>query len=98
MGVDPVEVSPYHHVEAGAPPTIIFHGRGDTTVPYRTVELFTEKMKAAGARCTLVGYDDQRHGFFNHGRGDGAMYRATVKAMDEFLAELDYLQGPPTIE
>jgi acetyl esterase/lipase len=98
LGVDPVQISPYHHVKAGAPPTIIFHGKDDATVPYRTVEAFAQEMEGAGNRCKLVGYEGQGHGFFNYGRGDGAMYKATVKAMDEFLAELGYVKGKPTIE
>jgi acetyl esterase/lipase len=92
MGVDPLQLSPYHHVNAGAPPTIIFHGRNDTTVPYRTAELFAAAMEKAGARCKLVGYEGQGHGFFNYGRGDGAMYRQTLEEMDAFLAELGYLK------
>ena len=98
MGVAPETLSPYHHVKSGAPPAIIFHGRDDTTISYRSVELFTEKMKQAGNRCTLAGYDGQGHGFFNFGRGDNDMYRRTVRAMDEFLAGLGYVEGPPTVE
>jgi acetyl esterase/lipase len=94
MGVDPAQLSPYHHVKGNAPPTIIFHGKDDSTVPYRTVELFAEAMETAGARCKLAGYEGQGHGFFNYGRGDNAMYRHTLKAMDEFLTELGYLAPP----
>ncbi|MFN2531982.1 MAG: prolyl oligopeptidase family serine peptidase, partial [Pyrinomonadaceae bacterium] len=36
------ELSPLHHVEKGAPPTIIFHGQADNTVPYATVERFAK--------------------------------------------------------
>ena len=71
MGVEPKELSPYHQVKAGAPPTIIFHGKADTTVPYATVELFTKAMTDAGNKCTLMGYEGQAHGFFNYGRNGG---------------------------
>ena len=37
MGVEPRQLSPAHHVRPGAPPTLIFHGRADTTVPFATV-------------------------------------------------------------
>jgi acetyl esterase/lipase len=97
MGVEPKELSPYHHVRSGAPPTIIFHGKNDTTVPYRTAEAFTEAMKKAGNRCELVGYDGQGHGFFNYGRAENEYYRRTVRAMDEFLASVGYLAGKPSI-
>ena len=97
-GVAPEAVSPYHHVKKGTPPTILFHGKADTTVPYRTAELFCEKMKAHGNRCELTGYEGQAHGFFNYGRGDNKAYLDTARRMDEFLASLGYLTGPPTVK
>lgn len=86
FGCEPTEISPIHHVKKGAPPTIIFHGKADTTVPYATVEKFAETMKAAGNRCELVGYEGQSHGFFNK-----AKYQETLEATDAFLVSLGYL-------
>jgi acetyl esterase len=97
MGTDPKNISPAHHVKKGAPPTIIFHGRADTTVPYATAEAFASLMKKADNRCELVGFDDQKHGFFNYGRGDGSSFHATLVATDRFLASLGWLQGEPTL-
>ena len=91
MGVDPQSLSPFHHVKKGVPPTLVLHGKADSTVPYATAELFAKAMTAAGNECQLVGYDDQAHGFFNFGRGDGEFYKKTVAAMDEFLAAHGYL-------
>jgi acetyl esterase/lipase len=93
MGVEPRELSPYHHVKKGAPPTIIFHGKADTTVPYATVELFAKAMTDAGNQCTLVGYEGQAHGFFNYGRGGNEYYEKTVAALDNFLARLGYISA-----
>jgi acetyl esterase/lipase len=86
FGCEPTEISPLHHVRKGLPPTIIFHGKADTTVPYATVEKFTEVMKAAGNRCELVGFEGQGHGFFNK-----AKYQETLEATDAFLVSLGYL-------
>jgi acetyl esterase/lipase len=86
FGCEPTEISPLHHVKKGTPPTIIFHGKADTTVPYATVEKFTEVMKAAGSRCELIGYEGQPHGFFNK-----AKYAETLAAADAFLVSLGYL-------
>jgi acetyl esterase/lipase len=86
FGCEPTEISPLHHVKKGTPPTIIFHGKADTTVPYATVEKFAEIMKAAGNRCDLVGYENQPHGFFNK-----AKYAETLAAADDFLISLGYL-------
>lgn len=86
FGCEPTEISPIHHVKKGLPPTIIFHGKADTTIPYATVEKFTEAMKAAGNRCELIGYEGQTHGFFNKAR-----YQETLDATDAFLVSLGYL-------
>lgn len=97
-GIDPRAISPYHHVQADAPPTLILHGKADTIVPFETVEWFTQKMHAAGNRCELAGYDDQPHGFFNFGRAKNRNFRATVTRTDTFLTSLGYLQGDASID
>ena len=88
FGCEPTAISPLHHVKKGTPPTIIFHGKADTTVPYATVEKFTEVMKAAGNRCELVGYEGEKHGFFNKSK-----YAETLAAADAFLVSLGYLSA-----
>ncbi|MBM3787287.1 MAG: alpha/beta hydrolase [Acidobacteria bacterium] len=92
FGADPVTVSPIHHVGKTAPPTIIFHGKADTTVPYSTVEAYQKKASALGTKCVLEGYEGQAHGFFNYGRGDGSHYRKTTERMVEFLREIGYVK------
>jgi acetyl esterase/lipase len=96
-GVDPMSVSPYHHISKGAPPTIIFHGRADSTVPYATAELFANRMIAEGVRCVLVGFDGENHGFFNFGRDGNKAYTQTLRKADEFLGSLHYLAGQPAL-
>jgi acetyl esterase/lipase len=68
------------------PPTLILHGRADTTVPYASAEAFAAEMKNKGNRCELVGYEGQTHGFFN-----AARYDETLAAADKFLVSLGYL-------
>jgi acetyl esterase len=97
FGAEPETISPYHHLAKGAPPTIIFHGKADTTVPYFTVELFAKKSAALGNRCELVGSEGERHGFFNYGRSGNQRYRETLTRADEFLASLGYLEGKPRV-
>lgn len=93
LGAEPESMSPYHHIRPGLPPTLILHGEDDQTVPYRTVELFTEAMTEAGNRCELVGYPNQGHGFFNAHRNDNSVYPDTIRRMDEFLASLGWLES-----
>ena len=92
------DFSPVHHVKAGAPPAIVFHGTADKTVPFENVERFRDRMKKAGSRCELVAFEGEGHGFFNYGRKGNKAYVATVRAADKFLASLGYLEGEPTIE
>ena len=89
--------SPYHHLTEDGPPTIIFHGTGDTTVPYISADIFTEKMNVKGNRCLLVGYEGEEHGFFNFGRKNNGAYIDTVNRMDVFLVGLGYLEAPPAV-
>jgi len=59
------ELSPNDHVEEGIPPTLIFHGTADQTVPFENVERFTKLMKEAGNTCELIPFEGKGHGFFN---------------------------------
>ncbi len=92
---DPRDISPYNHVRAGQPPTIIFHGEADTTVPIASIRVYVEAAKKAGNRCELAAYAGKAHGFFNYGRGDE--YYDTLRKADEFLASVGFLEGPATV-
>lgn len=98
MGVPLETLSPYHHLKADLPPCIIFHGKADTTVPFRTAALFQSKASALGATCRLVGYEGQAHGFFNYGRQGNRMFLETVRELDLFLQSLGYIEGKDTVE
>jgi len=97
MGTKPEDISPYHNIVSKLPPTIIFHGTGDKTVPFKTIEMFTKRMHEFGNRCTLVAYQGEPHGFFNYGKNSNAIFVDTVHRMDEFLVSLGYLKAPPEI-
>ena len=90
-------LSPTYHVRSGLPPTIIFHGLADTTIPIGSIETFCERMTEAGNACELVPFEGKAHGFFNHGRDGNVAFTETVRLADRFLASLGYLTGDPTI-
>ena len=93
LGAEPESMSPYHNVRAGLPPTIVFHGENDKTVPYHHAEMFCEAMTTAGNQCELIGYPNQGHGFFNAHREDKSAYRDTLQRMDDFLVSLGWLEA-----
>lgn len=75
VGVDrQYELSPCHHVRPNLPPTLIFHGTDDKTVPHENPERFTRLMKEAGNDCQLKSYPGAGHGFFN-----GKFFRPSTK-------------------
>ena len=95
---DYFSISPYHNLKNDAPSTIIFHGTADKTVPFSHAETFTKKSKDLGNECTLYGYENMEHGFFNFGRDNNGPFVDTVKKADEFLSSLGYLSPLPTVK
>lgn len=91
MGIALNAISPYHHLAKGGPPTVIFHGRADTTVPFANIEAFARRMAELGNRCEVHAYDNETHGFFNYGRGGNKAFEDTLAKTDAFLVSLGYL-------
>lgn len=98
FGTSLSSISPYHHIRAQLPPTLIFHGTNDTTVSFASAEMFTRKMHEYGNDCTLYGYNGEPHGFFNYGKKSNAVFIDTVYKMDQFLVSIGYLQAPPMVK
>jgi acetyl esterase/lipase len=88
FGVEAQVISPAHHIGPHTPPTLILHGKKDTTVPYASVVAFESEMKKAGRPCKLVGYEGAGHGFFNRGEH----FTKTLVEADAFLVELGWLK------
>lgn len=84
------EISPIHNVVKGAPPTIIFHGTADESVPYHHAELFCAEMARYGNICELVPFEGRNHGFFNY-HVSKEDYTETMERTYEFLVSLGYL-------
>ena len=86
--------SPFHHLGTGLPPTLILHGKADTTVPYADVDRFCTEATTRGNQCQLVGYEGASHGFFNPQNAEGKWYRETLLEADRFLTKIGYLPQP----
>ena len=94
IGVRGYEISPYHHVDKTAPPTIIYHGTEDQLVPYETAEMFHKKMLSVGNDCTLIPFQGRDHGFFNHGKHlPKSDYQETLNYTDGFLARIGFIDN-----
>lgn len=95
---DPQLISPAHHIRAGQPPAIIFHGTADKTVPFKSVEKFRDDYLKAGNRCELVAYEGEGHGFFNWDRDDKKNFISTLTKSDAFLKSQGWLTGEPNVK
>lgn len=84
---NPQGISPLGQVRPGLPPTIIFHGTADQTVPIEQSERFCAEMTKAGNTCKLVPFEGEKHGFFNR----GAAASKTMADATSFLDSLGYL-------
>lgn len=85
-----LKLSPYHHLKAGHPPTLIFHGDADTTVPIQTVHDYAAKVKELGGRCEVVVAPGQGHSYFNK----EPFVWDTLKQTQTFLEDLSVLNSP----
>jgi acetyl esterase/lipase len=95
FGDNAAAASPLQNVKGKLPPTIIFHGTADKTVPFAQATKFCVAMMQQGNKCELNPYEGREHGFFNFGRGNGEDFKTTLQATDDFLVLLGYLKAKP---
>lgn len=84
------ELSPVHHVRSQLPPTIIFHGTGDTVTPFSGAKKYQELAIKKGNRCELIVNDGGRHGYLMF---DEKLYQETLAKIDVFLKILKRSSG-----
>jgi len=88
IGLEPVELSPFHHVANNSPPTIIFHGTNDKIVPYDSAILFASHLRKKGVFVDFKTYEEAGHGFFNR----EPYFSQTAKELEAFLLNLGWLE------
>jgi acetyl esterase len=92
-------VSPASHVRKGLPPTLVLEGRHDTITPLKDVQVFCDRMRAAGNRCDLQIYEGVGHLFTPDSlsdkgwpRPDKKIQSDALKKADEFLVKLGFIR------
>lgn len=76
------ELSPAHNVRPGLPPTLVFHGTGDTTTPFQGAQLFHDEMRKAGNHIQLDVNPGGIHGYLLVER---ALFEDTLAKTERFL-------------
>ncbi len=76
------ELSPVHNVRPGLPPTLVFHGTGDTTTPFKGAKRFQDEMRQAGNHCELEVNEGGAHGYLLLER---AVYEEALAKTEAFL-------------
>lgn len=92
------EISPMHHLFTGAPPTIIFHGTADESVPFHQATKYCDKMKEFGNRCEVVPFEKLGHGFFRYNKDKNPAFLATMESTVKFLISIGYLNEETIIK
>lgn len=91
------DLSLTHKVKSGIAPTLVFHGTGDTTVPFENAERFTRLMKKAGNECQLEAYEGAGHGFFNGSffrkKSSDEAFNKTMRQSYNFLLKHGYIDA-----
>jgi len=87
------EISPYHNIREGLPPTIVFFGTKDNCVPVEQVHAFQEAMDKAGNVCATQIYDGEQHGFFHISKGGRGMFENVLTKVDAFFQTHKFLSG-----
>lgn len=76
------EISPVDRVQKNVPPTIVFHGTGDTVTPYAGAVEFQKKMTELNNNCELISHPNGVHGYFIF---DLELYEAAMQRTEQFL-------------
>ena len=76
------DFSPSNFIRNNLPPSIIFHGEKDKTIPIFLIDEFTKEMKKQGNSVKLFRWKDKGHQFF---RWDKEAYPEVMKELIAFI-------------
>lgn len=89
------DISPYHNVKSGMPPTIAFHGNADCMVMFYTVLFFSDKMRELGNDFELITLEGRDH-YLGEGSAEEEKYARyfdenILERTDQFLSENGFI-------
>ena len=82
-------ISPVDQVKPYTPPTILFHGTGDTVTPYTGAVEFQQKMIELNNDCELISQQDGVHGYLIF---DLELYESAMQRTEQFLRQQKMIQ------
>jgi acetyl esterase/lipase len=85
------EISPLQYVDSEAPPTILFHGTVDDSVPIAQSIEFDRLMEETGVRCDFHPFEFRGHGFYDPNHGDGQDFLKTMDMVEDFLTSINII-------
>ena len=81
------EISPLHRVRPGVPPTIIFHGTGDTVTPFAGRRRSATPCSRPATAANSCATEGAAHGYLMR---DRELYEQTLRQTEAFLASLGF--------
>ena len=76
--------SPSNYIREGLPPSIIFHGKLDKTIPIEIIEKFSNDMIDKGNVVKFLKWDNKGHQFY---RWDKKAYPEVISELIKFIKE-----------
>jgi acetyl esterase len=84
------KLSPTSQIRKKLPPSILFQGAADRTLPMDQVVSFAKSMRRKGNRCDLIDFLGAEHSFFNFNVSQHH-FELTLQNADRFLVDLGLL-------
>ena len=93
------KLSPLYNVRKNQPPTLVLHGTEDKVIlPEQSIQ-FVQAMKKVGNHCQLILLPNTTHAFVcANWKAPEEVVIAAIRQADEFLIQLGFLKGKPTLE
>lgn len=89
------EISPLANISFKVPPVLFFLGTKDRCIPVKTALEFQKRVQQFGGRCDLKFFEGGGHPLYEYRKGGSPLRTETLRAADDFLADLKFLPDQP---